>query len=211
MKKSLLILLSLAFAQQSFAQDDDFRDQVNLGTKIGLNLSNVYNSNGDEFVADNKVGLALGAFLTLPFGKTFALQPEILFSQKGFQSTGRILGSNYTLSRTSSFIDVPILFAFRPTTIISILAGPQYSYLARQKDVFENRGTTTVLQEQEFSNDNIRKNILGFTAGLDINLQNIIISARAGWDIQNNRGDGSSTTPKYKNAYYQATIGYRFF
>ncbi len=210
-KKTMIILVSITFAQQTFAQVADFRERVNLGVKIGLNLSNVYNSDGEEFVAENRAGLALGAFLTLPIGKIFALQPEILFSQKGFQSTGRILGSNYTLSRTNSFIDVPILFAFRPTSFISILAGPQYSYLARQKDVFENGGTSIVLQQQEFNNDNIRKNILGFTGGVDINLKNIVLSARVGWDLQKNKGDGTSTTPNYKNMWYQATIGYRFF
>lgn len=211
MKKTMIILASITFAQQTFAQVTDFRERVNLGVKIGLNLSNVYDSDGEAFVAENRAGLALGAFVTLPIGKIFALQPEILFSQKGFQSTGRILGSNYTLSRTSSFIDVPILFAFRPTSFISILAGPQYSYLARQKDVFENGGTSVVLQEQEFNNDNIRKNILGFTGGFDINLKNIVIGARVGWDAQKNKGDGTSTTPNYKNTWYQATIGYRFF
>lgn len=211
MKNSIFTLLILAFSQVSMAQDNDFRERINLGAKIGMNLSNVYNSSGEQFVADNKFGLAFGAFATLPIGLTFALQPEVLLSQKGFKSTGRILGSNYTLSRTSTYLDVPVLIAFRPTSFISILAGPQYSYLVNQKDVFENNGNTTILQEQEFKNDNIRKNILSVTGGVDINIKNLVLSARAGWDIQKNRGDGTSTTPQYKNLWYQATIGLRLF
>lgn len=192
------------------AQDNDARDRVNFGVKIGLNLSNVYDSEGEDFVAEGKAGMAFGAFATLPLGKIFAIQPEILLSQKGFQSTGNILGNSYALTRTSTFIDVPILFAFRPVGFCSFLLGPQYSYLARQKDVFGS-GSNTVVRDREFSNDNIRDNLLGITGGADINLKNIVFSARLGWDIQNNKNDGSSYTPRYKNVWYQATIGYRFF
>ena len=34
---------------------------------------------------------------------------------------------------------------------------------------------------------------------------------KAGWDVQNNHGDDTSTTPTYRNAWYQATIGFRLF
>jgi hypothetical protein len=33
---------------------------------------------------------------------------------------------------------------------------------------------------------------------------------RGSWDLKNNNGDGTSTTPRYKNVWYQATVGYRF-
>jgi hypothetical protein len=79
--------------------------------------------------------------------------------------------------------------------------------LLKQKDVFENP-LTTVEQQNEFKNDNIRKNILGFIGGVDVNVGKVIIGARAGWDIQNNNGDGTSTNPRYKNAWTQATIGF---
>jgi hypothetical protein len=36
-------------------------------------------------------------------------------------------------------------------------------------------------------------------------MNNIVIGARAGWDLLNNKGDGTSTTPRYKNMWYQAT------
>jgi hypothetical protein len=49
---------------------------------------------------------------------------------------------------------------------------------------------------------------LGFIGGVDVNVGKVIIGARAGWDIQNNNGDGTSTNPRYKNAWTQATIGF---
>jgi hypothetical protein len=78
-----------------------------------------------------------------------------------------------------------------------------------QKDAFEN-GSTTIEQETEFENDNIRKNTLSFIGGVDITMKSIVVSARGGWDFQKNLGDGTSTTPRYKNMWYQLTFGYRF-
>jgi len=78
-----------------------------------------------------------------------------------------------------------------------------------QKDVFGS-ATTTVDQETQFKNDNIRKNTLCFIGGADLNLDHVVVGARLGWDLFNNNGDGTSTTPRYKNVWYQGTIGFRF-
>jgi hypothetical protein len=101
------------------------------------------------------------------------------------------------------------LFAIKPVEFLTILAGPQYSYLKKQLDVFGN-ATTTVDQETQFQNDNIRKNTLCFTGGADLNLNHIVIGARLGWDLLNNNGNGTTSTPRYKNVWYQATVGFRF-
>ncbi len=188
----------------------DFRDRFLFGVKGGINYSNVYDAQGDAFTAKAKFGLATGGFLAIPIGKYMGIQPEILFSQKGFQATGNILGASYNFTRTTNYIDIPILFSFKPTDFISINVGPQFSYLLKQTDVFAN-ATTSIAQEQEFGNDNLRKNMLCFTGGIDFNMQHLIVSTRVGWDLQNNNGDGTSTTPRYKNVWFQATVGYRFY
>ncbi len=68
-------------------------------------------------------------------------------------------------------------------------------------------GSNSAEQEQEFENDNIRKNVFGFVGGIDINIKHVVVSTRAGWDLVNNNGDGSSTTPRYKNQWLQLAIG----
>ena len=181
-----------------------------LGVKAGTNYSNVYDEQGQDFNADAKFGLVAGGFLSIPIGAFIGVQPEVLFSQKGFKATGSLLGGNYSLTRTTNYIDVPLMLAIKPVPFVSILVGPQYLYLLRQKDVFE-AGGVTVLQEQEFKNDNLRKNILCFIGGIDINVKHFVLGARAGWDIQNNNGDGTSSTPRYKNAWIQGTVGFRIY
>lgn len=208
MKKLFLITIIIAVtAIKSFSQQT--RDAFSFGLKIGSNYSNVYDSQGEKFAADGKFGLAAGAFFSLPLGKFFGIQPEILYSEKGFKASGSFLGSNYNATRTTTYLDVPLLLAIKPISFLTILAGPQYSFLIKQNNNFTS-SLTTVDQQKIFDNDNIRKNVLSLTGGVDINLSSFVIGARAGWDVQNNNGDGTSTTPRYKNVWYQATIGFRF-
>jgi len=212
MKKVILVfafatfMFGSMFAQKSSA---DFREKLTFGVKAGANLSNVYDSQGEQFNADSKLGLAAGVFVALPLGKYFGIQPEILFSQKGYKGSGSILGSDYSFSYTSNYIDVPLLLAFKPISLITIVAGPQYSFLVKDSYTF-NSALINVDQEYEFENDNIRKNTLSFLGGIDFNLNRIVIGTRVGWDLQSNKGDGTSETPRYKNIWYQATIGFRF-
>lgn len=209
---SLIIILSVSlFTVNGFAQNTpaESRKSVNFGIKAGINFSNVYDSKGEQFNANGKIGAAAGIFVSIPIGKFLGFQPEILFSQKGFKATGSILGSGYSFTRTTNYLDIPLFLAIKPTSVLTLLVGPQYSYLMKQDDVFKN-SITSVDQQRVFNNDNIRKNTLCFVGGADVNLMKLVLSARAGWDIQNNNGDGTSSTPRYKNVWYQATIGYRF-
>lgn len=213
--KKIVVMVTLFAAiggaanAQTSSKENNTSNDLHFGIKAGGNVSNVYDSEGKDFEAEAKVGAVLGGFLSIPFGKYVGIQPEVLFSQKGFKGTGSILGNPYEFKRTTNFLDVPILLAIKPSSSFTLLVGPQYSFLLSEKREFNSSAFST-LQENEFNNDNIRKNILGLTGGFDVNLDKVVIGARAGWDLQNNKGDGTSSTPRYRNAWYQATIGYRF-
>ena len=212
MKKVILVFAFATFTFGSmFAQksSSDFREKLSFGLKAGINISNVYDSQGEQFNADSKLGLAAGVFVALPLGKYFGVQPEILFSQKGYKGSGSLLGSDYSYSYTSNYIDVPLLFAIKPISMITIVVGPQYSFLVKDSYTF-NSAIINVNQENVFENDNIRKNTLSILGGVDFNFNRIVIGTRVGWDLQANKGDGTSETPRYKNIWYQATIGFRF-
>jgi len=188
----------------------DSRSNLNFGVKAGLNLSTVYDTQSEDFNADPKFGFVTGVFVAIPIGKFLGFHPEILFSQKGYQATGTYIGLiDYVFTRTSNYIDLPLLISFKPTEMLTLVGGPQYSYLIKQTDVITN-GDFTDEQVKEFENNNLRKNTLCFLGGADINLNHMVLGARVGWDLTNNNGDGTSTDPRYKNVWYQTTIGYRF-
>ncbi|MDZ4752283.1 MAG: porin family protein [Flavobacteriales bacterium] len=209
MKLSNILILVLIISATARVSAQDATDEFTFGIKAGLNYSNVWDDEGEDFKADPKTGFAAGIFLGIPIGSVIGFQPELLISQKGFKGSGTILGTPYSFSRTTTFIDVPLLLQLKPSPIFSILLGPQYSYLMNQKDVY-TLGSNSIEQEQEFENDEIRKNILGFTLGADININQVVISGRMGWDLQKNHGDGSSSTPRYKNQWLQLTAGLKF-
>lgn len=188
--------------------DTDPRGNFSFGMKAGMNYSNVWDEQGQDFRADAKVGFAGGAFFAIPVGRFLGVQPEILVSQKGFQASGTISGSPYSFSKTTTYIDVPLFFQLKPIQALSIVLGPQYSFLIHEKNTY-TWGSNSTAQEQEFNNDNIRKNILGFAAGADIHIKHVVVSGRMGWDFQTNHGDGSSSTPRYKNKWVQLTVGFR--
>lgn len=209
---SIVITATASFAQETveLTNRTDYRERLLFGFKAGANYANIYNVKGASFNADARWGFATGAFIAIPIGKLMGVQPEILFSQKGFQGNSSTLIGDYKFSRTTSYIDVPLLFALKPSEFVSIVAGPQYSYLLSQKDVY-TYGNTSIANETEFSNSNLRKNTLCFTGGLDFTMKHLVVGLRVGWDLQKNNGDGTTTTMKYKNTWYQGTIGYRFY
>jgi hypothetical protein len=91
---------------------------------------------------------------------------------------------------------------------LTLVAGPQFSYLLNTKNDY-TWGANSTQQEEEFENENIRKNILGAVAGFDINITNFVISGRASFDFLTNNGDGTNTTPRYKNQLVQLTVGFK--
>jgi hypothetical protein len=203
------IVIDSAAQRYNYYPKTDYRKYLMFGLKGGVNYSNVYDTRGNSFTSDAKFGYAAGVFMAVPIGKYFGIQPEILYSQKGFTGKGTLLGSSYELARTTSFIDIPLFFSIKPAKCVALVAGPQFSYLLTQTDVFTN-SSTTVQQEQVFKNDNIRKNILCAVGGVDFNFNHLVLSARAGWDLKTNNGDNTSITPRYKNAWLQTTVGVRF-
>jgi hypothetical protein len=218
MKKLFFTISAITLAYTaSFSQENtdatnrtDYREKLLFGFKAGANYANVYNVKGEAFNADPRWGFATGAFIAIPFTTLIGIQPEILFAQKGFQGSNTVIGKEYKFSRTTNHIDVPLMFALKPSEFITILAGPQYSYLLSQKDVY-TKGNTSYTNESEFNNSNLRKNTLCFTGGLDFTMKHLVVGLRVGWDLQKNDGDGTTSTMIYKNTWYQGTIGYRFY
>lgn len=194
-------------ALQAQDTDKDPREKFTVGVKAGINVSNVWDEKGQDFKAKSKLGFAGGAFVGIPIGKYLGVQPEVLFSQKGLRATGTLFNYPYSYKKTTSYLDIPLQIQVKPVEFVTILAGPQFSFLMHEKVVYTFNDSTKVAQESEFKNDNVRKNILGFVAGLDINIYHLVVSGRMGWDFQTNHGDGTYSTPRYKNRWVQLTVG----
>ncbi|HEX2936049.1 MAG TPA: porin family protein [Bacteroidales bacterium] len=184
---------------------DGIMERMAFGVKAGVNSSNVYDTKGDDFDAKAKWGFAAGAFLSFPFNAVLGFQPELMYSQKGFKSTGSVLGVDYSYTRKLNYIDVPLQLQIKPIPALTILAGPQFSFLINEGYDFESDAFD--LGDQDPADDNARKNTIGIVGGLDLHFSNAVLSGRVAWDMQRNNGDGTSTSPRYRNVVIQLTLG----
>lgn len=204
------LLLLVAVVTGANAQDDD-RDKLHFGIKAGINIANVYDYAGTDFSPKYRSGFVGGGFVAIPIGTYFGIQPEVLFSQKGTNAQGSINGQPYAFKRTTNSMDVPVFFQVKPIRHLSLVVGPQLSFLLKQRDTFESSDSNVTI-EQEFKNQDIRKANIGVVGGVDIDIFKIVVSGRVGADLQKNAKDGEVQTdvPNYKAFWGQITLGLRF-
>ncbi len=210
LKKIAPLLLLIFLSVSLFAQDSQDNPGVRFGLKGGLSIASIIKTNDPNFHSDLLPGFNGGAVLQIPFGHVIAIQPEVLFSQKGYRATGNFLGTPYDYRRYLNFLDIPLLLRINASRNFGIVVGPQFSYLLSQHTNFKS-GNNTYEQTVNTDNEDIRKNILGGVIGADINLnRNAFIYARYTLDFQNDNGNGSPSTPAYKNQVFQLGLGLLF-
>jgi hypothetical protein len=206
-KVALSILCVIVQIVPSYAQNEQPYARLKVGMKAGFNISSVSDKQGPTFDVTSKKGIVSGVFVVIPLRERLRLQPELLLSQKGFKASGNLMGFNYTFSRITTYLDLPLLLHWNLWRGIAVVAGPQYGYLILQKDEREFGHNEEVL-DFEFSQEQMRKGTLGMTAGLELAWDPMVLSCRAGIDFQNNIT--TNTTPQYKNRWLQFALGLNF-
>ena len=106
------------------------------GIKAGINVSSV-NETGNSWRYNYRslIGGVGGAFVTLPISHNFFIQPELLYTQMGFQNKynepfSENYPNNYNVMNHLSYLNISILAKYKiMKTKISVLAGPQIGFL----------------------------------------------------------------------------------
>lgn len=151
-----------------YTNDDDDRNDVRVGFKGGLNLSNLYvNDVDDENV---RVGWHAGFYTQLFQSQVFTIQPEVNFSTKGSGITyvQGLTGNRYDQRFNLSYIDIPVLATFKLGQAAEIHLGPYWSYLVHA-EIKNNEGDPN----NEFDTkdrDNFDKWDYGLVGGIGFNL-----------------------------------------
>ncbi|HLK31414.1 MAG TPA: porin family protein [Puia sp.] len=207
LKKCLPFCSLIFFSIAAFSQEsrNDFAPRI--GIKGGLSIATIIKSDNPDISSQALLGFNGGAVLQLPLGKYIAIQPEVLFSQKGYHASGSNIGGDYDYRRYLNFLDIPLLLRINLAKEFGLVVGPQYSYLLSTHTSFKSGG---VSYQEDVNNDNsnITKNIFGGVIGADINLNhNLFLYGRYTIDFKNNNGDGTSSTPSYKNQVFQFGLG----
>jgi len=164
MKKILLSgALLAATAGIAHAQSPSF------GIKAGASLTNAVGSATTGANYKNKFGFHGGFVANLPISDMFSIQPELLYSMKGYKFTGtdpfnaEPLNSTHTLH----YIDVPVLARINAGGLF-FEAGPQFGYLVAAN--FSWDGNANIPAGSYNNRDGYRKVDFGYAAGLGYQL-----------------------------------------
>lgn len=201
-----VIAVTLGFTTL-MAQEAEMRSPIHFGAKVGLNISNIYQSTNHDINTSGVIGLVTGAFVQIPIIRRFGIQPEVLFSQRGYNAKSTNPNNAFNVDRTLSYLDLPVMATFSPNSTFTVMAGPQLSIYLKQHDAYINRSTET--KPEDYINDN-RGSALSFLTGADVNLSNWVVSGRFGWDISKNDFNEQDNSPEYKNVWVQTTLGFKF-
>ncbi|WP_045689386.1 porin family protein [Hymenobacter sp. AT01-02] len=215
MKKTVC---ALAFALAAVAVTSTARAQgVRLGIKGGANLSNLSGDLTNDDGYDNKVGFHGGLMLNVGLldDGFLSLQPEVLFSQKGFDYNDSYAFGVYknTGSVTYNYIDVPVLLKLKAGGLF-FEAGPQYSYLLKVKDESTQtlNGNVIARGSGEADLDNVNRNEIGYAAGLGFQSDiGVLLGLRYNGsftDFAKNNSYRNGELSNARNSVFQLSLGY---
>lgn len=146
MKKAFIIicLFTISFT-------DSF-SQIKAGLKAGLNFCNVKFPEPSD--TKTRVAFYGGVQAEIAVGKKFILQPELLYSQKGFRYYS--LGTSQEGHISINYISVPLLAEYSLTDKLKVSTGPEFNYLVNAKS-----------RDNGVSND-LSKNYKKFDVAIDL-------------------------------------------
>ncbi len=107
--------------------------KTSFGIKAGINMSNA--AGGPEEWDDSiemKTGITAGAFVNFAINENFSLQPELLYTQKGFKSALIDGIIDVDLKVSLDYFELPLLakytFSARNKFRPILFAGPSFAY-----------------------------------------------------------------------------------
>jgi outer membrane protein OmpA-like peptidoglycan-associated protein len=135
MKKIVLLVLAGSIMAAAYSQDNgQTRYSVSGGVLGAANFSKfrVDNDDASEIKYDTKTGWAVGAWLNLPVGTAFSIEPQLQYSTYQYRTS-----STTTLLLNEGrirYISVPLLLKLHAGDKVAITAGPQVDFVVATDD-----------------------------------------------------------------------------
>jgi len=166
-----------------------------VGVKAGVNFTNMIfedeATDVEDLARNGATKFAVGFEFILPFNDAFALQPELLYSQKGAESSFTVLGQTFKNDLTYNYLEIPLLFRLSLGDTqgeglgIYLNAGGYGAYALNGKSKQESPLGTTE-QDLTFDEDDHQKRLdYGLAGGGGITLGNLFFEVRYQHGINN--------------------------
>ncbi|TPE43405.1 PorT family protein [Pontibacter mangrovi] len=155
--------------------------QATFGVRGGANLANLSGDLQNEDQFENKVAFHGGVTLNFPVVEEFfSIQPELLYSRKGFKSNSEEY-TNLLLQKRRregsvdyNYLDLPVLGHINAGPLY-FEAGPQLGYLLsvnNKTELYDGDGTRIASDKDAKSKDGLSEFELGYAAGFGFNASN---------------------------------------
>jgi Outer membrane protein beta-barrel domain len=214
---ALLTGLALAAAPAVHAQG------IRFGVKAGANYSNLAGDLTDEDRFKSKFGPHGGLMMNVDLTGDgfFSIQPELLYSQKGYKNGDFEYNfGSFKYKREGSvnynYLDLPVLARINADGIF-FEAGPQFGYLLNVKDKTEVDTNIPGLASYDATAsqnlDNVKRFEVGYAAGVGFQAASgPMIGLRYNGSLTDFADDGyrSNELRNARNSVFQLYLGYMF-
>lgn len=147
--------------------------RISTGIKGGLTISNLYINTDDMDDENSRLGFHAGFFGQVMFNEFVGFQPEFLFNTKGVEAvyTGSI---NQTVNFRFNYVDVPLLFVYRPGEVLELYLGPYLGVLV-YSDI---RYSGTIDGHDALDRDHFSSLDIGLSGGVSFNFRALRMGLR---------------------------------
>jgi opacity protein-like surface antigen len=183
-----------------------FAQGLSFGVKGGMNMSNI--SGNDVEGTDANMGMAAGAYATISLLPSIAIQPEIIYSQKGWKESGEILGYAYEGTSRINYMEIPVLAKISFGAIVKpyILAGPYFATRLSSTAEITIGGSSTSGDIDEA----IKSSDMGLTFGAGVQTP-VKLSLEARYSMGLSSIDDTGYDLDFKNTNISFLVGFALF
>lgn len=171
----LSVMLVLVFGLPAYAQG------VSGGVKGGVNFANLSFDPDEDEDLDSRIGLIAGGFVTMPIGSVFAIQPEVLYAQRGAKS--EVEGGTGTLKL--DYLEFPVL-ARIGSDAFNVFAGPSFNVKLNAEASFENDDDE---EDSQDIDEEVKGSDVALVLGAAFGGRVFSIDVRATWGLTNINDD----------------------
>jgi len=212
LKKPILLIISTMFCFLGLQAQSENSE---VGIKGGANFSNFYSNEVDD--QDLRIGLQGGLFFKAALTDFLAIQPEILYSQKGSTiKYDNFLTGNAEFTTNLNYIELPVMGVSNITDNFNVHAGPYFAYLMAVN--IENKAENSAFDFAEDLNEgDFNRLDYGVGVGVGFEFELLRFGARYNYGMaevgkeQSFSFDGSEVTSdqfkKLKNSTLSLYIG----
>lgn len=184
------------------------------GIKGGMNISRITGSDAVSS-SDSHLGAHLGLLMKYNVMEALVFQPELLYTQKGYNYKYSMNDINYNISNSFDYIEIPLLMKLNVAVgdiRVQPFLGPSVSYLisAKSKEKLSN-DDTSITHDNDVA-DQLNKLAFGFAVGAEFVFQRrFIFGGRYNFGLSNiYKDDLAQQGPDVQNGVFMLNLGYLF-